>query len=108
VANDAIQGVPTDSIWSPKDGPTIQLLKSDDQGRPKLLSGIPKLIPFRPIWGNDALKLVEKKRFINSGISKYLEFWKLNILKDEVYARAMKPYIEYWEGILKCLSKPIP
>jgi len=38
---------------------------------------------------------------------KYLEFWKLNILINEMYARVMKPYIEYQEGILECLSKPI-
>jgi hypothetical protein len=25
-----------------------------------------------------------------------------------MYARVMKPYVEYWEGILKCLLKPIP
>jgi hypothetical protein len=53
-----------------------------DQGRPKLLSGIPKPVPFHPIWGNDASKSVDKERFINNGISKYLKFWKLNILKD--------------------------
>jgi hypothetical protein len=84
------------------------LWKCNDQGHPNLFSGIPKLVPFCPIWGNDASKLVEKEKFINSGILKYLEFWKLNILKDEMYARVMKPYIEYWEGILECLSKLIP
>ncbi len=98
---------PIDSIWSPKDGPTIRLWKFNDQGHPKLPSGIPKLIPFCPIWGNDDSKLVEKEQFINSGISKYLKFWKLNILKDEMYARVMKPYVKQWEGILKYLSKPI-
>jgi len=25
-----------------------------------------------------------------------------------MYVGVMKPYINYWEGILKCLSKPIP
>jgi hypothetical protein len=79
----------------------------DDQGHPKLPRGIPKPIPFHPIWGNDVLKSIEKERFINVGISKYLNFWKFNILKDEMYVRVMKPYIDYWEGILKCLSKPI-
>ncbi len=76
--------------------------KFDNQGCPKLPSGIPKPIPFHPIWGNDASKLVEKDKFINSGISKYLKFWKLNILKDEMYARVMKSYVEYWESILEC------
>jgi len=75
-----------DSKWSPNDGPVIQLWKSDDQGHPKLLSGIPKHVHFRFIWGNDVSKSVEKERFINSGILKDLEFWKFNILKDEMYA----------------------
>ncbi len=99
---------PIDSIWSPKDGLVIWLWKFDDQCHPKLPNGILKHVPFQPIWGNDAPKSINKKKFINSGISKYLEFWKLNILKDEMYARVMKPYVEYWEGILKCLLKPIP
>ncbi len=99
---------PIYAMWSPKDGLAIQLWKSNDQGHPKLPIGIPKHVPSRPIWGNDASKLIEKENFINNGISKYLEFWKLNILKDEMYARTMQPYIEYWEGILKCLSKPTP
>jgi hypothetical protein len=84
------------------------LWKSDDQGHPKLPSGILKHVSFHPIWGNDAPKSIKKDKFINSGISKYLKFWKLNILKEEMYARVMKPYVEYWEGILKCLLKPIP
>jgi hypothetical protein len=53
------------------------------------LNGIQKLIHFHPIWGNDASKLVEKEKVFNSGISKYLELWKLNILIDETFAKAM-------------------
>jgi hypothetical protein len=97
-----------DLMWSPKDSPTIQLWKFDHQGRPKLPSGVPKHVPFCPICGNDASKSIEKEKVINSGISKYLKFWKLNIVRDEMHAKAMGPYIEYWEGILKCLSKPLP
>jgi hypothetical protein len=41
---------------------------------------------------------IEKEIFISSGISKYLEFWMLNIVKDDMYAKAMGFYIEYWEG----------
>jgi len=44
---------------------------------------------------------IEKEKFINSGISKYLEFWKLNIVKDDMYAKAMGFYIEYWETTSK-------
>jgi hypothetical protein len=59
------------------------------KGSSKLLNGIPKHVPFHSIWGNDALKLVEKEKFINSGILKYLEFGKFNILRDEMYTRAI-------------------
>jgi hypothetical protein len=76
---------PTNSKWSPKDGPVIRLWKLDVQGHPKLLSGIPKHVPFCPIWGNDVSKLVKNEIFINNGILKYLVFWKFNILKDEMY-----------------------
>jgi hypothetical protein len=37
----------------------------------------------------------EKERFISSGISKYVEFWKLGMLKDNLYARDMGPYVKY-------------
>jgi hypothetical protein len=40
---------------------------------------------------------IEKEKFISSGISKYLDFEKLNIVKDDMYAKAMGFYIEYWE-----------
>jgi len=39
---------------------------------------------------------------------KIFGIWRLNIVKDGMllYAKAIEPYIEYWEHILKCLSKP--
>lgn len=40
---------------------------------------------------------IEKEIFISSDISKYLEFWMLNIVKDDMYAKAMGFYIDYWE-----------
>jgi hypothetical protein len=52
-----------------------------------------------------ASKLVEKEKLITNGVSKYLEFWKFNILKDEMYARVMKPYIEYWVPVFRMLVK---
>ncbi len=61
-----------------------------------------------PIWDNGVSKSIEKENFINSDTSKYLKFWTLNIVRDEMYAKAMGPYIEYWECIFKCLSKPLP
>jgi hypothetical protein len=38
---------------------------------------------------------IEKEKFISSVISKYLEFWKLNVVKDDMYAKAMGFCIEY-------------
>jgi hypothetical protein len=57
-----------------KDSPTIQLWKEDGTRRPKLLVGVSNPIPFCPMWGNDEMRIGEKERFINSGISKYIEF----------------------------------
>jgi len=36
--------------------------------------GILNPVPFHPIWGNDELRAVEKERFINNDISKYVDF----------------------------------
>jgi hypothetical protein len=99
---------PTDVLWDFKDGPTIQLWIKDATRCAKLLAGIPNLVPFCPIWGNDELKASEKERFISSRISKYIEFWKLGMSKDNSYSRIMGPYVKYWESILELLLRPIP
>jgi hypothetical protein len=41
--------------------------------------GVSNLVPFCLIWGNDELRACEKEMFINRGISKYIEFWKLQM-----------------------------
>ncbi len=105
VASDVIQGVVNKYDVN---GLAIWLWKFNNQGCPKPRNGVPILVPFHPIWGNDASKLIEKEKFISNGISKYLEFWKLNFVRDEMYTKAMGPYIEYWEGTLKCLLKSPP
>jgi hypothetical protein len=56
---------------------------------------VSNLIPFHSIWGNDELKVGEKERFISSKILKYIEFWKLGMLKDDSYSRIMGPYVKY-------------
>ncbi len=53
------------------------------------------LVPFHPIWGIDELKASEKERFISSKISKYIEFWKLAMLKDDLHVRIMGLYVKY-------------
>jgi hypothetical protein len=51
---------------------------------------------------------VEKEKFINVGLSKYVEFWKQGIYQNASYAMKMDPYHqEYWEDILLHLSKPL-
>ncbi len=86
---------PNDKMWSSKQSPTIWLWKFDDESHPKLPSGVFKLVPFCPSWGNDVTKVVEKQIFITIGISKYLELWNLNMLRDPKYDDLMKPYVEY-------------
>jgi hypothetical protein len=60
---------------------------------------VSNLVPFHLIWGIDELKVSEKERFISSGILKYIEIWKLGMLKDNSYSRVMGPYVKYWENI---------
>jgi len=55
------------------------LWKEDGGGQPKLLMGVPSLVPFHPIWGNDESRVGEKESFINTKISKYIEFWNLGM-----------------------------
>jgi hypothetical protein len=74
-------------------------------GSLKLFIGVPSLVPYNLIWGNDALKSMEKEKFISVGLSKYVEFWKQNIDQDTTYAMKMVLYVEYWEDFLLHLSK---
>jgi len=71
------------------------LWKEDDNGQPKLLVGVPNLVPLHPIWGNDELRVGEKESFINIEISNYIEFWNLGMSKDDLYSRVMGLYVKY-------------
>jgi hypothetical protein len=92
-------------LWSLKDGLTLQLWKEDGIGWPKLLMGVLNLVPFCPIWGNDELRACQEEMFINRRISKYIEFWKLGMSKDDLYSRVMGPYVKYYESILELLLR---
>jgi hypothetical protein len=61
----------------------------------KSVGGVPNPIPFCSIWGIDELRVNEKEKFINSKISKYIEFWKLGMSKDNLYFRVMGPCVKY-------------
>ncbi len=65
---------PTDLVWSPIDGPLIRLWKVNSNGSTKLPTRVPSPILYHPIWGKDALRLVERKKFISSRLSKYMNF----------------------------------
>jgi hypothetical protein len=75
---------------------------------PKLPIGVPSLAPYHPTWGNDALRSMEKEKFINVGLSKYVGFWKQGIDQNTTYAMKMVLYVKYWEDILLHLLKPLP
>jgi hypothetical protein len=65
---------PIDNVWSPIEGLLIQLWKANVNGSPKLPIRVPNPIPYCPIWGHEAMRFVEKKKFINVGLSKYEKF----------------------------------
>ncbi len=65
---------PIDPNRSPIDGPPIRLWKVNPNGSPKLHDSVPSLVLYCPIWGNDASRLVERKKFISCRLSKYVDF----------------------------------
>jgi hypothetical protein len=95
----------TNVSWSLKNGPTIQLWKDDVVGQLKLSVGVSNPIPFCLIWGVDELKVGKKERFINSGILKYVKFWKFRMLKDDSHVEVIDLYVKYWESILELLLR---
>ncbi len=76
-------------------GPTIKLWKTNVNGSPKLTTRVCSPIPYCPIWGHDAVRSMEKEKFINVGLSKYVEFWKKRIEQSTTYAMKMCPYVDY-------------
>ncbi len=53
------------------------------------------------------VRSVEKKKFINAKLFKYLEFWKQGIEQNATYVMKMSLYVDYWEDVLLYLSKPL-
>ncbi len=82
-------------MWSPIDGPPIRLWKANPDGSPKLPNVVPNPILYRTIWGNDASRLMEREKFISSGLSKYVDFGKVGIAQSSTYEIKMKLCVEY-------------
>jgi hypothetical protein len=82
----------------------IWLWQVDSSSCPKLLSKV----PFPLDRGNDALRSIEKDKFINIGILKYVEFWKLEMSMNDIYIQKMGIHMRYYKNILVALSKPWP
>jgi hypothetical protein len=96
---------PTYPMWSLIDGLPIRLWKANPNNSPKLSIRVPSHVLYHPMWGNDALRSVERENFINFRLSKYVDFWKVDIAQSSTYEMNMRPYVEYWEDVLLHLSR---
>ncbi len=79
-----------------------KLIPMDHQSVPIIILS---LVPYCPILGHDTFKFVEREKFINVELSKYMDFWKQSIEQNATYKMKMIPYVEYWENVLLHLSK---
>jgi len=62
-------------------------------GFPKLPNKVFNPIPYLPIWSHDVVRSVEREKFINVGMSKYME--KQGIEQNATYAMKMSPYVDH-------------
>ena len=111
-----------DAQWQPLNRPPDRLWISNGDGSPKLPQGSPRPIPFKPMWGSEvpnstrnqvkaretAAKATENKKFMKSGLQKYIEYWRNGMAKCEGFAAAFRPYVDYWTCVLAELDKPLP
>ncbi len=86
---------PTVSIWTPIERPPIELWKTNANGSPKLPTGVPSHVPYCPIWGHDVTRSMEREKFINARLSKYMELWKQGIEQSVTYVMKMSSYVDY-------------
>ena len=55
-----------------------------------------------------AAKATENKKFMKSGLQKYIEYWRNKMAKCEGFAAVFGPYVDYWTRVLAELDKPLP
>jgi len=112
----------TDSSWLPP-GPAVKMWTADDRGRPRLPTGDPRPVPYKPLWGivdvnhnrrnvekelARAGECIEKRTFIKNGIAKFIDFWKSGMARNRKYSEDMAGYVLYWERLLNIISAPLP
>ena len=54
-----------------------------------------------------ATKATENKKFMKSGLQKYIEYWRNGMAKCKGFAAAFGPYVDYWTHVLAELDKPL-
>ena len=110
-----------DAQWQPLNRPPVRLWVANGDGGPKLPQGSPRPVPFKPMWGSEvspstgnqvkaretAAKATENKKFMKSGLQKYIEYWRNGMAKCEGFATAFGPYVDYWTRVLAELDKPL-
>ena len=114
--------LPVHEHWLPRNKPAYRLWQSDAEGRPMIPSGVPNPVPFRRLWGDEdpsstgnadkarekVTKALDKRSFIKSGLQGYIKFWEYGMRESLDFRKDFPPYIDYWNGILAELEKPLP
>ena len=54
-----------------------------------------------------AAKATENKKFMKSGIQKYIEYCTNGMAKCKGFTATFGPYIDYWTRLLSVLDKPL-
>ena len=79
----------------------IQIRKHDDNGKPNIQQGNPKIVP--------PFEFLKYHLQIIQGLTKYVEYWKSWVDQkgeNSQYAIWIQPIIEYWENIISLLRMP--
>ncbi len=90
---------PKNVDWLPEKG--IELWKRNDQGRPKLPEGVPKVLP--------PFEYVKDSENVVEGLKKYVSWWKEHLQEkgdQSEYARWINPVLVYWENLMQAMQNP--
>ena len=97
--------------------------RENDDGTLKLPEGVHSPIPLWLLWANIIVdhtkknqqkeliwtdECLMKRSFIQQGIAKYIDVWKLMLERDAMYAKDMASYIHYWERKYSEITRLVP